>query len=1186
MSAESPLVSGTVFADRFASMSSGGAWDLALDVPAWIGVADVAADGRREWCDRIASVAMLQHPSLARCLDFGEVGDRVFGAFETMSGIATRRSQGVRPGDSLEEFLRACDVPAVAVCRHPVHSSIWLPSDVVASAPGPAEIPECRERQAGRKFPRGRAAFGVRLQRRPEWDVLLELLEAANGWPPWIALRGDSGSGRTTTVRWLAREARIRGWRPVAASVLVRQVGGHGPVELPLADHRQWLVLDDGTVPQGRRALARALTTAFGASDHAPVVISTSGDRPWGAVEIRVTPFTADDLRRIAVTPRSIRPDTMARLADEAHGNPAAYLAALGLMPTADGPHGCLPRVARESVAVGGVVLPPTVNRGARALRLVQPDAGAAALLRRADVADTWMARGRHAAAERLLRECAEGLARRGAPCEAAMVQHRLGCLLLRRGRAVDAIEVADSAAHRAGSDGALVWDLWWLRGIALYEAARLTDADTTFRRMTLSATDAAGTRALRTVLASTALWRGRIDEAEALLDGEAPVDASPTDRLDWHIGCAEVAFGRGDLFQAGRHAHAAVSLASSITGVSAGRAPVGLGDPSARALVTRARVSAAAGDLAAAVRDATGARRQAVAARCPRTAIRALIASAALFDRASQQVRVQVAVRQLRRCLRGALPPLLRIEVCRAVVRHDRAGPDRPVLRRRTAALSRMAGIPDAWWDRGELDPVQRQEGGPMLDAVLRVLELCHGADDERRTLEGVAGLVRDQTGASTVAFLGLDGAVLSPLAWAGARPRCDGAVVAQRAVESGLPLPPQVTGQGCEAAVPVRYGTAPVGVLACRWLPGHERGRDVMTLLSATAAAAAPCLRVALDRRLPPREDASGMPELVGTSAAIAQVRQAAARAAAAPFPVLIVGESGAGKELVARAIHRLGPRRERRFCEVNAAALSDELLESELFGHARGSFTGAIADRPGLFEEAHGGTLFLDEVGELSPRAQAKLLRALQEGEIRRVGETCSRKVDVRIVAATNRSLPAEVEAARFRHDLMYRLDVVRIAVPPLRDRAEDIPLLTQTFWAAAVARTGSRATLAPETVTALAQYRWPGNVRELQNVLAAMVVAAPARGRVGVSGLPAALTRGTPSATGQTLEEARRHFEERFVRAVMVRAGGHRGQAAAELGLTRQGLAKLLQRLGLEVPSLRTAGEVPRMQSRSD
>jgi len=229
-----------------------------------------------------------------------------------------------------------------------------------------------------------------------------------------------------------------------------------------------------------------------------------------------------------------------------------------------------------------------------------------------------------------------------------------------------------------------------------------------------------------------------------------------------------------------------------------------------------------------------------------------------------------------------------------------------------------------------------------------------------------------------------------------------------------------------------------------------------------------------------------------LLGISPAMIDVRRAVERAATAPFAVLIEGESGSGKELVAREVHRGGPRRDRPFCTLNCAALPDELVESELFGHARGAFTGAVGERIGVFEEAHTGTLLLDEVGELSPRAQAKVLRVIQEGELRRIGENISRRIDVRIVSATNRNLREEVAHGRFRLDLLYRLDVIRIAVPPLRDRREDIPLLVESLWREAAERVGCRATLSAAVVAALAQHDWPGNVRELQNVLASLAV----------------------------------------------------------------------------------------------
>src|SRR5262249_23615103 len=305
----------------------------------------------------------------------------------------------------------------------------------------------------------------------------------------------------------------------------------------------------------------------------------------------------------------------------------------------------------------------------------------------------------------------------------------------------------------------------------------------------------------------------------------------------------------------------------------------------------------------------------------------------------------------------------------------------------------------------------------------------------------------------------------------------------VAGRALAAGVPIAPRRHEDRIEAAVPVKYGGAAIAALAARWTLGSAAAStaDAMTVLTMAAAAAAPAVAAASARRKAIVPSATG--ELLGASGAMAEIRRAIDRAARAPFCVLIEGESGSGKELVARALHRLGPRRDRAFCTVNCAALPDDLIEAELFGHARGAFTSAIADRPGVFEEAHGGTLFLDEIGELSPRAQAKVLRVLQEGELRRVGENTARRVDVRIVATTNRDVRAEVASARCRLDLLYGLDVIRIVVPPLRERREDIAVLAEHFWREAAMRVGSRATLAASTVAALARYDWPGNAREL-------------------------------------------------------------------------------------------------------
>ena len=220
--------------------------------------------------------------------------------------------------------------------------------------------------------------------------------------------------------------------------------------------------------------------------------------------------------------------------------------------------------------------------------------------------------------------------------------------------------------------------------------------------------------------------------------------------------------------------------------------------------------------------------------------------------------------------------------------------------------------------------------------------------------------------------------------------------------------------------------------------------------------------------------------------------------------------------------------------------------------------------------MFEEAHRGTLFLDEVGELSPRAQAKLLRAVQEGEVRRLGENSTRRVDVRLIAATNRELAAEVAAGRFRQDLLFRLAVIQIQVPPLRKRREDIALLACHFWRKAQTHMPGRVVLGPGVLETFMTHDWPGNVRELENVVAALSVGAPGRGHVSVQALPKELTGASPSSVvtkTMTVAQAREASERKCVRAAMTRAMGRPGVAARELGISRQGLAKVMKRLAL-------------------
>ena len=359
--------------------------------------------------------------------------------------------------------------------------------------------------------------------------------------------------------------------------------------------------------------------------------------------------------------------------------------------------------------------------------------------------------------------------------------------------------------------------------------------------------------------------------------------------------------------------------------------------------------------------------------------------------------------------------------------------------------------------------------------------------------------------------------------------------------------------------SVVPILYGVDRVGEL--RWRPRTPATAAAPWLVIAGADLLAPLL-AAMTTAPPPAAAPLG---LVGVSEQMRQLRDAIPRTAASPFPVLIEGESGAGKELVARAVHAAS-RRHGPFVAVNCAALAEELIDAELFGFARGAFTGAAVERRGLFEEAHSGTFFLDEISELSPRGQAKLLRVLQEGELRRLGENNARRIDVRLVAATNRPLDAEVTANRFRADLRFRLDVVRLRVAPLRERRDDIPVLAEHFWRAAVVHTGSRAQLAPSLLAALAAHDWPGNARELQNAVAAIAVTAPARGLVRADDVSAAW-RGVPATAPASLDVARRSFEAAYVRAALARCGQRPGATARELGVTRQGLAKLMGRLGL-------------------
>ncbi len=276
-----------------------------------------------------------------------------------------------------------------------------------------------------------------------------------------------------------------------------------------------------------------------------------------------------------------------------------------------------------------------------------------------------------------------------------------------------------------------------------------------------------------------------------------------------------------------------------------------------------------------------------------------------------------------------------------------------------------------------------------------------------------------------------------------------------------------------------------------------------------------------------------------------------------------VLLRGETGTGKELFARLIHDSGPRRARKFVAQNCGALPESLLESELFGHARGAFTGATAERRGLFEEAHGGTILLDEVGEMTPATQLRLLRVLQEGEVRRVGESTTRKIDVRVIAATNADLEAKVDEGTFRRDLYYRLDVFPLTLPPLRERAEDVPVLADYFLKL---HRGGKAvsSFTAEALRCLRAYPFPGNVRELENEVQRALALADDGQPIGIEHLSERVrdTAGAPSAP-TTLNEAIEQLKRRMIEDAL-RECGSKTRAAERLGLTRQSLQQMLRR----------------------
>jgi two-component system, NtrC family, response regulator GlrR len=334
------------------------------------------------------------------------------------------------------------------------------------------------------------------------------------------------------------------------------------------------------------------------------------------------------------------------------------------------------------------------------------------------------------------------------------------------------------------------------------------------------------------------------------------------------------------------------------------------------------------------------------------------------------------------------------------------------------------------------------------------------------------------------------------------------------------------------------------------------------------------------------------SGEARLLGASASIAAIRDIITRIAGSDATVLLLGESGTGKEVAARCIHALSPRRDAQMVAFNCGALPTELLESELFGHKRGAFTGAIGDKPGLFAAAHGGTMFLDEIGDAPPSVQVKLLRVLQERSYLPVGSTEPVETDVRIIAATNRDLRDDVAQGRFREDLFYRLHVVPIAMPPLRERTEDIPLLAELFLSQAVAKHGLTAPhLSSDALQLLLEHDWPGNVRELANVIegAALLttdgvlrphhVQVVLPGRIGTTTTRPSLTAPFVDSLSSVdalppMRDARERFDRAYLEEALRRSGGNVSAAAKLAGRNRTDFHELLRRHGIDAGAFRS------------
>ena len=1084
-------------ADRF--VLDGGRWiDLATGGVVRVHLEPAATMNAFDWDEQCGRLFTARHPLLNPLLDYGPAPDgRRFEAYGCEPPVRGSGAAGERLLVHLTEFLRLTGIGIEGLRSRFAVRAVTAGHD---TRPRP---------------------LGVTLQPRHALEAARETLDAPTAAPSVINIVGPPLSGLRTARLLVARSARLVGFVPVSAHLLVRR-----PDVASAFRERHLCVLATEDAGESRE-LAGVLVQIAAASARRHVVVRFTRTRVQRHA-LFLDPLPVRALVGMVCISAQEGPTEQelfdaARVAD---GRPGAFLAHLAADASYAGRGATVVHETPQEYRVE----PPPASQPAPAPvpRMLS------AVLRAPARAEGLARRGRHAAARRLLERASRVLTGRGSPALAAECLVRAGQLALERGRAADAARLFNQAQTVAPAGSVAIQAAIGL-GEAWIDEMRFIEAEAVLRGALSAAETIGDVTGVRLALAGLARCLLHHERPEEAIAATAGIDWRDDDKPGWvpllaALSRCHVAVGR--TATAVRLARRAESLARE------------------KEAATRVTASYAVAEALGAVGDEEGMQEalEQVIAAARRTHLPVVAISAELTqcerDRSGTAAATARATRRLQALLRRAVPRLLGQRIKSALRSLERQTPVvRPTIVDAAADIHREAA------------------------AVLeQLLQACQQAEDDTAAVAAVSDALRRRLRSASVMIVTAQERRI--LACHG-RPWTRYSTVVAQALTTGAAAASEAGIEPREAADAVRYGGEIIGAIACRWTAGAALdAASTAAVMHAAALSIAGPLRALLDRGTP-APPAAAWGDLLGDSPPAATLREAVARAARAPFPVLIEGESGSGKELVARAIHRLGARRDRKFCPLNCAAISDELVEAELFGHARGAFTGAASERAGLFEEADGGTLFLDEIGELSARAQAKLLRVLQEGEVRRVGENFARRVDTRIVAATNRQLEKEVAAGRFRADLRFRLDVVRIVVPPLRERPADIPVLATHFWNGASHSVGSQATLTPETLAALSRYDWPGNVRELQNVIAWMAVHSPHRGRIGPSSVPAHVACSAVSS-GCTFEAARQEFERRFVRAALAGAQGQRARAAEMLGVTRQGLAKMIRRLGLEEP----------------